>query len=107
MYPDRSEACSAGVEAATVDPRSVQAIGEIGIDISARCSKAIRQFQDTIFDLSDFCYRARQACPIIGTETQKTGNSGWNLPERERSSTEASLARSWLQAQMRRSLRPS
>ena len=76
MYPDRYEAYSAGVEATTVDPRGVQAMSEIGIDISAQRSKTAWEFQDTIFDLAVMvCDRARQACPICSTDLHQPGNS--------------------------------
>ncbi|OPY52506.1 MAG: Protein ArsC [Methanosaeta sp. PtaU1.Bin112] len=76
MYPDRYEAYSAGVEATTVDPRSVRAMAEIGIDISAQRSKAAQEFQDTIFDLAvTVCERARQACPIFSTPQHPPGKS--------------------------------
>lgn len=69
LYPDRYEAHSAGVSATSVDPRSIQAMLEIGIDISSQRSKTAQQFQDTIFDLAvTVCDRAKQACPIISTD---------------------------------------
>ncbi|MCK9441404.1 MAG: arsenate reductase ArsC [Methanothrix sp.] len=69
MYPDRYEAYSAGVAATSVDPRAVQAMLEIGIDISAQRSKSSQEFQDTIFDLAvTVCDRAKQACPICSTQ---------------------------------------
>ncbi len=74
MCPDKYEACSAGVEATTVDPRSVRAMAEIGIDISAQRSKAAQEFQDTIFDLAvTVCDRAKQACPICSTQLDQPG----------------------------------
>lgn len=76
MYPDKYEAYSAGVEATTVDPRSVQAMAEIGIDISAQRSKTAQEFQNTIFDLAvTVCDRARQACPICSTQLHQPANS--------------------------------
>lgn len=81
MYPDRYDAYSAGVEATTVDHRGVQAMAEIGIDISAQRSKTAQEFQDTIFDLAvTVCDLARQACPICSIETQKPGKSSSNSP---------------------------
>ena len=68
MYGDRYEAHSAGVEATSVDPRAVQAMLEIGIDISGQRSKSSMEFQDTVFDLAvTVCDRAKQACPICST----------------------------------------
>lgn len=74
MHSDRYEAYSAGVEATSVDPRAVQAMLEIGIDISAHRSKSSQEFQDTIFDLAvTVCDRAKQACPICSTQLQLPG----------------------------------
>jgi arsenate reductase len=76
MYNDRYEAYSAGVEAASVDPRAVLAMLEIGIDISGQRSKSAEEFQDTIFDLAiTVCDRAKQACPICSTELQLSTKS--------------------------------
>lgn len=74
MYPDRYEAYSAGVAATSVDPRGVQAMREIGIDISAQRSKTAQEFPDTIFDLAvTVCDRAKQACPISSTDLRLPG----------------------------------
>jgi arsenate reductase (thioredoxin) len=76
MYPDRYEAYSAGIAATFVDPRAVQAMAEIGIDISAQRSKTAHEFRDTIFDLAvTVCDRARQACPICSIQLQLPGRS--------------------------------
>ena len=71
MYGDRYEAYSAGVEATAVDPRAVQAMSEIGIDISGQRSKSSQEFPDTVFELAaTVCDRARQACPICSTDIE-------------------------------------
>jgi arsenate reductase len=76
MYGDRYEAYSAGVDATSVDPRAVQAMSEIGIDISGQRSKFAEEFQDTVFDMAvTVCDRARQACPICSTEIELPGRS--------------------------------
>jgi arsenate reductase len=76
MHGDRYEAYSAGVAATSLDPRAVQAMLEIGIDISAQRSKSSQEFQDTIFDLAvTVCDRAKQACPICSTKLELPGQS--------------------------------
>ncbi len=76
MYGDRYEAYSAGVEATSVDPRAVQVMLEIGIDISGQRSKSSLEFQDTVFDLAvTVCDRAKQACPICSTELELPAKS--------------------------------
>jgi arsenate reductase len=76
MYGDRYEAYSVGVVATSLDPRSVRAMLEIGIDISAQRSKSSQEFPDTIFDLAvTVCDRAKQACPICSTQLQLPSQS--------------------------------
>jgi arsenate reductase (thioredoxin) len=76
MCGDRYEAYSAGVKASFVDPRAMQAMQEIGIDISGQHSKSSQEFEDTIFDLAvTVCDRAKQACPICSTKLEAPGKS--------------------------------
>ncbi|MHB8119344.1 MAG: arsenate reductase ArsC [Methanothrix sp.] len=76
MYADRYEAYSAGILATSVDPRAVQAMLEIGIDISTQRSKSSQEFQDIIFDLAvTVCDRAKLACPICSTQLQLPSKS--------------------------------
>jgi arsenate reductase len=59
------EVYSAGVEATRVDPRAIEIMQEIDIDISSQRSKKAREFQDIVFDVAvTVCDRAKQACPI-------------------------------------------
>jgi arsenate reductase (thioredoxin) len=75
-YGDQYEAYSAGVEATSVDPRAVQVMQEIGIDISAQRSKLADEFQDTLFDLAiTVCDQAKQACPFCSTDLKLTNKS--------------------------------
>lgn len=68
MYGNRYEAYSAGVEATVVDPRAVQVMKEIGIDISGQRSKVTQEYQGTVFDITvTVCDQARQNCPICST----------------------------------------
>ncbi len=68
MYGDRYEAYSAGVNAASVDPRAVLVMKEIGIDISGQRSKGYEDFQGTTFDLAvTICDKAKEECPVCGT----------------------------------------
>ncbi len=104
MYGDRYQAYSAGVEAASVDPRAVQVMLEIGIDISGQQSKSSMEFQDTVFELAvTVCNRAKQACPICSTEFELPTN----FLKQEKSFTEASRILPWPQALRRSSLRSS
>lgn len=68
MYGDRYEAYSAGVESTFVDPRAVEVLKEIGIDISSQWSKRSEELQGIMFDLAvTVCDKAKEACPVCGT----------------------------------------
>jgi len=45
MYGNKYEAYSAGLIATSVDPRTVKAMAEIGIDITGQRSKASEEFR--------------------------------------------------------------
>ncbi len=67
LYGERYEVHSAGIEATHVDPRAVQVLSEIGIDISGQHSKNMDEYQGTLFDLAvTVCDKAKEACPICG-----------------------------------------
>lgn len=68
MYGDRYEAYSAGVESTFVDPRAVEVLKEIGIDISSQRSKRVEELKGIMFDLAvTVCDKAKEACPVCGT----------------------------------------
>jgi arsenate reductase (thioredoxin) len=71
MYGDRYEAHSAGVKATKVDPRAVEVMKEIGIDISDQRSKSMEELRDILFDLAvTVCNEAKEMCPICGVSLQ-------------------------------------
>jgi arsenate reductase len=63
---DRWEAYSAGTApTGHVHPLAIQAMAELGIDISAQRSKSVDEFRDTNFDLViTVCDQAAQDCPL-------------------------------------------
>lgn len=63
---DRWEAYSAGTApTGHVHPLAVQAMAELGIDISAQRSKSVDEFHDTVFDfVITVCYHAAGNCPL-------------------------------------------
>ena len=63
---DRFEAHSAGTEARGVHPFAIQAMGEIGIDISTQGSKTIDRYLNEPFDIViTVCSDAEEACPTF------------------------------------------
>lgn len=57
---------SAGTEPKAVNPFTVRALAEIGIDWSGARSKSVTEFLDQRFDyVVTVCDRARQSCPVF------------------------------------------
>ncbi len=72
MSGDRFEVFSAGTKKTRVHPLAIQAMGEIGIDISSHSSKTLEAFQGEKFDyVVTVCDRANESCPIFPGETQR------------------------------------
>ena len=63
---DRFEAQSAGVDPTRVRAEAIEAMREIGIDISAHRSKSVNEFVDQDFDyIITVCDNARESCPVF------------------------------------------
>ena len=57
---------SAGTETHGLNPRAVQVLSEIGIDISRHHSKTLQDLDGSTFDVVvTVCDRAREACPVF------------------------------------------
>src|SRR5262245_12261580 len=62
----RYEVFSAGTAPKGLHPRTVEAMREIGIDVSRQRSKDVREFEGQKFDyVITVCDRAKQNCPIF------------------------------------------
>ncbi len=60
------QAFSAGVRATRVNPRAIQVMAELGIDISRQRSKSMDEFMDEEFDLAiTLCDQAQRECPMF------------------------------------------
>src|SRR5215831_16253762 len=63
---DRFEVYSAGIHPKGLHPRSIEAMREIGIDISRQASKDVAVYANEKFDyVITVCDRAKQQCPIF------------------------------------------
>jgi arsenate reductase len=63
---DRFEVSSAGTEATFVRPMAIQAMAELGIDISHQQSKTLDRYLDQTFDeVITVCDTAAEACPVF------------------------------------------
>jgi arsenate reductase len=69
LYGDRYEVFSAGATPTRVNPLAIQALAEIGIDISKQRSKSIEEFRDKPMDLvvSVCKSSAKIACPFCSS----------------------------------------
>jgi arsenate reductase (thioredoxin) len=60
------QAFSAGVRATQVNPRAIQAMAEISINISGQRSKSMDEFREDHFDLAiTLCDQAQRECPMF------------------------------------------
>jgi arsenate reductase len=63
---DRFEVASAGTHPVGLNPGAVEAMRQIGLDISGQRSKHITEFTGRTFDyVITVCDRAREECPIF------------------------------------------
>ena len=66
------QAFSAGVSPHGLDPRAVQAMAELGLDISANRSKDASEFLEQQFDyIVTVCDNARENCPFFPGAAQR------------------------------------
>jgi arsenate reductase len=76
---DRFEVHSAGTEATRVRPLAIQAMRELGIDISTQRSKALDPYVDQTFDyVITVCDDANESCPIFPNATHRVH---WSLAD--------------------------
>jgi arsenate reductase len=75
----RFQAFSAGTEARGLHPLSVQAMAEVGIDISLQESKTLERFAGEQFDLMiTVCDEANEACPYFPNARERRH---WSFPD--------------------------
>ena len=69
---DRFEVASAGVNPSQVRPEAIEAMREIGIDISGHRSKSVDEFASQQFDyVITVCDNASEQCPIFPGKTER------------------------------------
>ena len=63
---------SAGIEPSFVRPEAIEAMRELGIDISGQRSKSSDEFNGQLFDyVITVCDNANQHCPVFPAATQR------------------------------------
>ena len=69
---DKFEVFSAGVEPSHVRPQAIEAMREVGIDISGHRSKSVDEFLGEEFDyVITVCDNAKEQCPIFPGDTKR------------------------------------
>ena len=69
---DRFEVASAGVEPSHVRPQAIEAMREVGIDISGHRSKSLDEFTGEEFDyVITVCDNANERCPVFPGRTKR------------------------------------
>lgn len=69
---DEFEVFSAGVEPSFVRPQAIEAMREIGMDISGHRSKSVDEFAGQEFDyVITVCDNANERCPIFPGKTER------------------------------------
>jgi arsenate reductase (thioredoxin) len=66
LLAERFEVFSAGLEKHGLNPRAVQVMAEVGVDISAQYSKTLDELPDDHFDyVITLCGHANETCPYF------------------------------------------
>jgi arsenate reductase (thioredoxin) len=76
---NRLEVRSAGTQPSAVNPLAIEAMREIGLDISAHRSKSVAEFEGQRFDtVITVCDRAAERCPVFPGAPERIH---WSLPD--------------------------
>jgi arsenate reductase (thioredoxin) len=76
------EVYSAGVKASAVRPEAIQAMREIGIDISGHRSKSVDEFAGHEFDyVITVCDNAKETCPVFSEKAIRIHQSFEDPPQ--------------------------
>jgi len=76
---DRFEVASAGTEATHVRPLAIEAMAELGIDISKQESKTLDRYLGEPFDaVITVCDQAAEACPVFPGARRRLH---WSFPD--------------------------
>lgn len=76
---ERFEVFSAGTEATLVRPLAIEAMAELGIDISGQTSKTLQRYLNEPFDeVITVCDTAAETCPVFPGAKQRRH---WSFPD--------------------------
>ncbi|BDD12749.1 protein-tyrosine-phosphatase (plasmid) [Fulvitalea axinellae] len=75
----KAKVYSAGVETHGVNPKAIEVMKRIGIDISNHTSNLVDEYTDVDFDyVITVCDNAKERCPYFPTQAEKTH---YNFPD--------------------------
>ncbi len=78
---DDFEVESAGVAPSKVRPEAIEAMREIGTDISGHCSKSVDEFAGQNFDyIITVCDNAKETCPVFSGNATRIHQSFTDPP---------------------------
>src|ERR1043165_1444405 len=90
---DRFEVFSAGVNPSRVRPEAVEALREVGIDISGHRSKSAEEFVGQEFDyIITVCDNARETCPAFPGHAERIHHSFEDPPAPGAADPDATVA---------------
>src|SRR5689334_10717515 len=93
MGGDRFEVESAGVNPSQVRPEAVEAMREIGVDISGHRSKSADELVGRDFDyVITVCDNARETCPVFPCRAERVHHSFEDPPAPGAADPESTLA---------------
>lgn len=76
---NQAEIYSAGIETHGVNPKAIQVMNEVGIDISAHTSNHVDEYSNIDFDyVITVCDNAKESCPYFPTQAMKLH---YNFPD--------------------------
>jgi arsenate reductase len=84
-HGERFESFSAGTEVTRVHPRAIEAMNELGVDMSSHRSKHVDELRDEQFDIViTVCDSANETCPLFPANTRRLH---WSFPDPSKSGT--------------------
>jgi arsenate reductase len=87
------EVYSAGTRANSVRPEAIQAMHEIGIDITGHRSKSVEEFEGQEFDyVITVCDNAKESCPVFPSKTKRIHQNFEDPPPPGARSTEETMS---------------
>jgi arsenate reductase len=93
MGGDRFEVESAGVNPSRVRPEAVEAMREVGIDISGNRSKSADEFTEQSFDyIITVCDNAKEPCPVFPGKAERIHQSFEDPPAPGAADPETTMA---------------